>query len=102
MSFVVIDDYNRVKLDVVDMPEYTDYVNASYIHVTCVILVFLLLNISKQIRSIRYKFNFEYKRLLEQSVVRLELGKKVEKHRQLFKIIEQFLKEFYILKYILN
>lgn len=25
-------DYNRVKLDVVDMPEYTDYVNASYIH----------------------------------------------------------------------
>nr|XP_034311646.1 receptor-type tyrosine-protein phosphatase C-like isoform X2 [Crassostrea gigas] len=25
-------DYNRVKLDMVHMPEYTDYVNASYIH----------------------------------------------------------------------
>lgn len=32
--FVYLDDYNRVKLDMVDMPEYTDYVNASYIHVT--------------------------------------------------------------------
>lgn len=41
--FVDLDDYNRVKLDMVDMPEYTDYVNASYIHVTSDILVFLFL-----------------------------------------------------------
>lgn len=65
--FVDLDDYNRVKLDMVDMPEYTDYVNASYIHVTSVILIFLLLNISKQIRSITYESNFTYKCLLEKS-----------------------------------
>lgn len=43
--FVDLDDYNRVKLDMVHMPEYTDYVNASYIHVTSVILIFLLLKL---------------------------------------------------------
>lgn len=63
--FVDLDDYNRVKLDMVDMPEYTDYVNASYIHVTSDILVFLFLDISKQMHNISYKFDFEYKRLLK-------------------------------------
>lgn len=70
--FVNLDDYNRVKLDMVDMPEYTDYVNASYIHVTSDILVFLFLDISKQMHNISYKFNFEYKRLLEKVEKRLK------------------------------
>lgn len=68
--FVNLDDYNRVKLDMVDMPEYTDYVNASYIHVTSDI--FLFLDISKQMHNISYKFNFEYKRLLEKVEKRLK------------------------------
>lgn len=85
--FVDLDDYNRVKLDMVHMPEYTDYVNASYIHVTSVILIFLLLKLVNRYAALPMNL------ILHINVCK----KKVEKRRKLKKIFTPFLKGFYIL-----